>query len=454
MTDLNNFRYQPFVTVFGNPGEKVSVVDDVLSSHEHEVYPTTSLDEDIIEFEFRTDRNVYMNLWQTYLALKNKLVKGRGFDSYKTTEKKTEHKEDAVFTETGDDDVECIEEDEGVPHITHVNKILHSIFSNAELYINNHQIYNSNGLYSHKSHFSNIFKCTLSDYTGVLHCEGYDYEGDPENLVEGPFLTRRMQLYCRPDGFMLYGKLGIDFLTTSELLYPNMKVRIRLIRARPNFYMISENPNVSLGIMDCSLYTRRVMLKDDYHKTRMSQLAYAPVEYNYMETLAKTFIIPARQNQFIQENIFNNAPIRRIAIAMISNSAFIGSFAENPFWYQQFDMRDIRILRGGQPIVHQDTTDNCRLYVTTMKAMNFQHDIPSIPVGIFEDHYVLVFDLTSMQDATQHCHYPELIGEPLRSELYFSSPLENVTEVIVLGERMSSVAVDKFGVVGNNLWDW
>ena len=86
-----------------------------------------------------------------------------------------------------------------------------------------------------------------------------------------------------------------------------------------------------------------------------------------------------------------------------------------------------------------------------MKAINFQDDIPSIPDDNFKDHYVLVFDLTSMQDATEHCHYPEIIGKPLRLELYFSSPLENVTEVTVLGERMSSVAVDKFGVVGKNL---
>ena len=56
-----------------------------------------------------------------------------------------------------------------------------------------------------------------------------------------------------------------------------------------------------------------------------------------------------------------------------------------------------------------------------------------------------------MQDATEHCHYPELIREPLRLELYFSSPLENVTGVIVLGECMSCVAVDTFGVVGKNL---
>ena len=158
-----------------------------------------------------------------------------------------------------------MEEDEGVPHTTHMNNILLSIFSNAELYINNHQIYTSNGLYAHKSHVSNNFKNTLSDYKGVLHCEGYDYEENPENLVEGPFFTRRMKLYSRPDGFMLYGRLGINFPTTSELLYPNIKVRIRLIRARPNFYMISENPNVNLGIVDCSLYTRRVMLKEDYH---------------------------------------------------------------------------------------------------------------------------------------------------------------------------------------------
>ena len=86
-----------------------------------------------------------------------------------------------------------------------------------------------------------------------------------------------------------------------------------------------------------------------------------------------------------------------------------------------------------------------------MKAMNFQDDFPSIPIVDFKDHYVLVLDLTSMQDATENCHYPELVGEPLRLELSFTNPLENVTELIVLGERMSSVALDKFGVVGKNV---
>ena len=137
---------------------------------------------------------------------------------------------------------------------------------------------------------------------------------------------------------------------------------------------------------------------------------------------------------------------------MNTNSTFTGSFTEKKFWYQQFDLIQNRKLGGGQPtIVDFDTADNCRLYVTTMKAMNFQDDKPSIPIDDFKDHYVLVFDLTSMQDATESCHYPELVGKPLRLELSFTQLLENITELIVLGERMSSVANDKLSVVEKNV---
>ena len=79
--------------------------------------------------------------------------------------------------------------------------------------------------------------------------------------------------------------------------------------------------------------------------------------------------------------------------------------------------------------------------------MKFQDDILSFPIGNSKDHYVLVFDLTAMQDATENFHFPELAGEPLRLGLNFIFALEHVTELIVLGEPISSVAVDMFGIV-------
>ena len=139
---------------------------------------------------------------------------------------------------------------------------------------------------------------------------------------------------------------------------------------------------------------------------------------------------------------------------MNANSVFTRSYTENPFWHQQIDLRQIRKLRGGKPIVDFDAADNCRFYVTTMKAMNFQDDNPSIPIDNLKDHYVLVFDLTSMQDAIEKCHYSEKVGEPPRLELISTFPLEHVIELIVLGERMSSVAVDNFCVVGKKHLKW
>ena len=82
----NNFQYQPFVAVPGNLGGKVPTVHDVLSSHEQEIYPTTSLEENCREFDLQTHRIYYVDLRQTYFALKLKVVKGRGCETYSTKE--------------------------------------------------------------------------------------------------------------------------------------------------------------------------------------------------------------------------------------------------------------------------------------------------------------------------------------------------------------------------------
>ena len=75
------FWYQPFMAVSGNLRRKVRIVDDVLSSHEQEDYPTTPFDENCKMFEFETEYNYYVDLRQSFLALKLKNVKGPGYDT-------------------------------------------------------------------------------------------------------------------------------------------------------------------------------------------------------------------------------------------------------------------------------------------------------------------------------------------------------------------------------------
>ena len=63
-------------------------------------------------------------------------------------------------------------EDAPVPLVTHVNNIFHSIFSDVEVYINNQQIYSSNGFFAQKSLISNNFKGAISEFKSILQCKG------------------------------------------------------------------------------------------------------------------------------------------------------------------------------------------------------------------------------------------------------------------------------------------
>ena len=161
--------------------------------------------------------------------------------------------------------------------------------------------------------------------------------------------------------------------------------------------------------------------------------------------LAKTFAIRNGQYQYIHENIFNNVPIGRLAIAKKTNAAFTGSLKINPFHYQKLSLRLIRIVRGSHVVVDMDTTDDVEPYLTTMRALNFDEDGPGIPLQEYLERFVQVFDLTSTQEANVQIYYRDVVAASLTLELYFTSPLPSATEVTVFGERLSTIFIDRIG---------
>ena len=123
------------------------------------------------------------------------------------------------------------------------------------------------------------------------------------------------------------------------------------------FLRINDNPKVSLGFADYTPHTRRIDLKDDYHKDRMDMLAFNPPELVSLEFLAKTSTITARKSQINEENTFNNAAVRGIAIAVNSTSASTELYTVSTLCFQHFNLRQIRKLRSGQPNVDFDAAD-------------------------------------------------------------------------------------------------
>ena len=58
--------------------DKVPVLETIMSSQTQEVFPSTSLDESSVHFKFDSDRNLYLDMRDTHLSLKQlQLFMGR-----------------------------------------------------------------------------------------------------------------------------------------------------------------------------------------------------------------------------------------------------------------------------------------------------------------------------------------------------------------------------------------
>ena len=79
----SQFWYGAFTNSSLEISDKVPVLETKISSYTQEVFPSTSLDESSIAFEFETDRNLYSDMRDNHLSLKLQLFKGRLFDNFK-----------------------------------------------------------------------------------------------------------------------------------------------------------------------------------------------------------------------------------------------------------------------------------------------------------------------------------------------------------------------------------
>ena len=108
--------------------------------------------------------------------------------------KKAEHKAKSE-KDSNEDSQTCL---------SYANNVLHSLFSNCEVYFNHTMVYNANGLYPHKTRISNEFNSSAVSNKGILVCHGFSFEEYPEAFDMYPFTDRSNSLGSGIT-FSLYG---------------------------------------------------------------------------------------------------------------------------------------------------------------------------------------------------------------------------------------------------------
>ena len=93
--------------------------------------------------------------------------------------------------------------------------------------------------------------------------------------------------------------------------------------------------NYEITLSQANLYVRKMTVSDHAFTAIEKTLTKTPAIYHYTEVLPKTCLIPQGSRSWSKEDLFSKEPIRRFALALISNQAFLGSKLTNPFHYQK-----------------------------------------------------------------------------------------------------------------------
>ena len=335
-----------------------------------------------------------------------------------------------------------------------VNNTLHSLFSDISVAANGIKISSSNGNYAQKAFIETEFSHHREAKDTWLKCQGYSYEKSPDTFTDVVFTDKMRQNGSAVVTFI--GKVAADIFSSEKHLISGVTLRVSFLRNRPEFCLIydDESKDYKIEISQANLYVRKMTVSENVYSAIESTLTKTPAIYRYTEIIPKTFLVSTVSKSWNHEDIFNREPIRRFALAMTRNKAFLGSRAVNPFHYQKFNLEKITVYRNGYPIAAKplQTDNDKKLYLNSLDALAFESHGHGVPFSDFPNHYVFVFDLTSTQQASHDYLYPKLTNGSISIDLRFSVELTDSLELFFQGEKSSTIYIDSLRKVSENIF--
>ena len=406
------------------------ILVDFQRGYHEEVFTPTSADGPVLEFDFQ---GAETDIGGTVIDLVNLFVKLDVKLKYFGKEKA-----------------------EGVADLkpTFVNNLMHNLFQNVEISLNGTPISSANNLYPFKALVEAELSHNASCKKGWLRCQGYEFETDPGDIADGKAFTNRQKMGNNlTKKFSYYGRLADSFLADNhKFLLPGVQVRVRLYRSPDEIVLIHPNSaketqgDFSLQILNASLLVHKIQLKNKTYLTIERMLSKKAAHYDFREIVPKSFLISSGVTMYYRDDIFNRAPISRLVMFMVPETSFSGNFETNPFHFRLMDLETVRLNREGSLVgaTPPHLNDNLvRFFHQSLKALGFEHGGNGITLGIFENHFCLLFKLTADYHIEDNAIRPELTGARLGLELKFSKTTTDPVRLILLGERRSVVLIDR-----------
>ena len=148
-----------------------------------------------------------------------------------------------------------------------------------------------------------------------------------------------------------------SFLSSiDKYILPGVEIRIKLTQSINQFVLLNNNVssksvgNYSLQIVLASSSVHMLELRSKSFLSIKKALLKKGAQYDYQDVLAKSFSISEGTSVYYKDDVFDRAPIGRLVLAMVPEKNFTDDYKTNPFYFQDFELRSVKVTHEGAPV--------------------------------------------------------------------------------------------------------
>ncbi len=248
-------------------------------------------------------------------------------------------------------DITLSKSDGSVPaataEIAPANNILHTLFSESRLYLEDILINDSNENYAYKAFLIDLFSYDSNAKYSFLQAQGF-YQDAPNHMdasAGNAAFTLRKKLFRNEsntayslDAVTLVGKLHTDLRSCSAGIIPGVSLRIELTRSSNPFVLIRPvlNPpqtdDYTINLKNISLLCPVATLSSDTFRKLQKHLASHDATLYYTRVQVTNRAIPAHSKTFVSDNLFPGTQLPcKLVLGFIPTTTYLGDINKNPF---------------------------------------------------------------------------------------------------------------------------
>ena len=288
--------------LFAVPPTQTSIEDGRWVEHQ----PLTYLDSGgPIEFVIPGTGDAYLDLANTYLLIRAKVVRGVGTDLAADTP------------------------------VAPVNNWLHSLFSQVDVYLNDTLVTPSSNTYPFRAYVDTVLsygdEVKNTQLTSQLWYKDTTGHMDATNVDDGNTgLVERRRYIAESRIVEMMGRLHVDLFLQDRFLLNGVSVKIRLVRSKDAFSLMAggQNPDYKVQIVDAVLFARKAVLSPTVQMAHMKALEKGTAKYPIRPVDCKVYSIPQGAMSHTHENLFLGTLPKRLILWCIDNDAYNGEFSK------------------------------------------------------------------------------------------------------------------------------